>query len=151
MNPNLTSLKNSMNLAFLYIKVGFLAIGEVGAGGSVNTSGVPGGIGIAQRYLRSLGTVRIVGTSSGSNSGGELKGRNSRHVKGTSGYTQSGVNVVVAVGVVGAGSGADTGGPYLLGGSRGHGNQSQERCNFSKHDICFGVTKMGFLGRLIPH
>merc|ERR1712026_40994 len=130
MNPNLTSLKNSMNLTFLYIKVGFLAIGEVGAGGSVNTSGVPGGIGIAQRYLRSLGTVRIVGASSGSNSGGELKGRNSGYVEGIPGYTQSGVNVVVAVGVVGTGSGADTGGPLFLG--RSHGNHSQKGSNFTK-------------------
>ena len=125
----------------MYTKVGFLAIGEVGAGGSVNTSGVPGGIGVAHGDLRPLGAIGEIGTGGGSHTGGVLEGRNSGYVQSTPRYAQSGVNVVVAVGVVGAGSGADTGGPYLLGGSRGHGNQSQKRCLKKVKSHCLKIKQ----------
>ena len=106
----------------------FLAEGEIGASCCVDPCGVPGCVGVAHGYLRPLGAKGKVGTGSGSHAGGVLEGGDARDIQSTSGYTQSGVDVVVAVGVVGAGGRADSCGPDFLGGSGGHGNQSQKRC-----------------------
>ena len=106
----------------------FLTVGKVGASGSVDSSGVSGSVGVAHGYLRPLGAKGKVGAGSGSHAGGVLEGGDARDIQSTSGYTQSGVDVVVAVGVVGAGGRADSCGPDFLGGSGGHGNQSQKRC-----------------------
>ena len=119
----------------------FLTEGKVGASSSVDSSGVTGSIGVAHGDLGPLGAIGEIGTGGGSHTGGVLEGRNSGHVQSAPGNAQSGVNVVVAVGVVGAGSGADTGGPYLLGGSRGHGNQSQKRCLKKVKSHCLKIKQ----------
>ena len=106
----------------------FLTVGKVGASGSVDSGRVSGSVGVAHGNLRPLGAKGEVGAGSGSHAGGVLEGRDAGDVQRTSGHTQSGVNVIVAVGIIGACGRADSCGPDFLGGSGGHGNQSQKRC-----------------------
>lgn len=99
-----------------------VAVGVVGAGGRVNSSGVTGGngsscvVGMMDGGSRCgvVGAgvaVGVVRAGSGVNSGGVTGSSGGSSVVGVDGGSGCGVDAAVAVGVVGAGRGVDASGP----------------------------------------